>query len=439
MPNLYNASSFRKPLPVTPSLSDKETQLFKNRVNASVQAGTPAGRAKANLKRLDEQIAALKKNLQTSLTRLSEITKILGKPPLEVLWGVFMVNRYYIPWLPDGKDLATPTEAKKVKQDLIASIAETRENIRKLEGALSSSSKQQEQQQKNGNKGKKEDVSGGPPSSDGGPAGPTGIEYNVGSVKEAYFTGKQDTAETAKLFAGNTPAKVAEAMDLWKAGSASKGMIVTHTPLNGQWIDGNSGNWAVPGDTSSIRRSGFQFLYNPTTIGMTYGGVPPVDITVATSGQEDYTLQAPSLYQSAINFEILINRMHDLKYIEEKGVLKGNLKASDLYVGNIPDTKTLSKIYNKGTMYDIEFLLKTMFAVDPFPSLLRGRTTDIGFLGPSPVQLHLGKKLRYVVMVDSITVDHVIFNNQMVPMFSTVRISTRRIPDYRPGKVSNAS
>jgi len=437
MPNI-------RPLPVFPGITEKSAKTLKEKVSASVQSVSPAAKANTKIKRLNEQIAALKKNLQTSLTRLGEITKILEKPPLQVLWGVIYVNRYYIPWLPEGKDLATPTEAKKVKQDLIASIAETRENIRKLEGALNSSSKQQEQQQKNGNKGNrgnrgnKEDVSGGPPSSD--PAN-TAIEYNVSSVKEAYFTSKQDTLDTAKLFAGNTPAKVTQAMDLWKAGVSSKGMIVTHIPPGpkpAQYMDSN-GNWAVPGDASSIKRSGFQFLYNPTTIGMTYGGVPPVDITMSTSGLEDYTLQAPSIYQSAINFEILINRMHDLEYIGENGTIKGGLRASDLWVGNIPDTKTLNRIYNKGTMYDIEFLLKTMFAVDPFPSLLRGRTTDIGFLGPSPVELHLGKKLRYVVMVDSITVDHVIFNSQMVPMFSTVRVSTRRIPDYRPGKVSNAS
>ena len=427
-------------IPVITGITEKSPKTLRDQAMASTQSISPAAKANANLKRLDEQLSTLKKSLQTSLTRLGEITKILEKPPLQVpLDIIFIVNRYYVPWLPNGKDLVTAAEAKKVKQDLIASIADTREAIRKLEGTLNSASKLQEKQKKTQeNKKDNREVSGGPPSSSS--PGEV-VEYNVSSVKDAYFTGKQDTAETAKLFAGNTPAKVAKAMDLWTAGVASKGMIVTHIPPGqnpAQYVD-SSGNWAVPGDSSSIKRSGFQFLYNPTTIGMTYGGVPPVDLTMTTSGQEDYTLQAPSLYQSAINFEILINRMHDLKYIGEKGVLKGDLKASDLWVGNIPDTKTLSRIYNKGTMYDIEFLLKTMFAVDPFPSLLRGRTTDIGFLGPSPVELHLGKKLRYVVMVDSITVDHVIFNSQMVPMFSTVRISTRRIPDYRPGKVSNAS
>lgn len=428
-------------IPVIPGITEKSPKTLKAQVLASTQSVSPAAKANANLKRLDEQLSTLKQNLQTSVGRLQEITKILAKPPVKILFlGVLDANRYYIPWLPMNKRLVTPTEANKIKQDLITSIANTRETIRKLEGTLNSASKQQERQrqQQNGKKTGKETVSGGPPSSS---PDNTAIEYNVSSVKEAYFTGKQDTLDTAKLFAGNTPAKVAAAMDLWKAGAASKGMIVTHIPPGpnpAQYMDQN-GNWAVPGDSSSIKRSGFQFLYNPTTIGMTYGGVPPVDITMSTSGLEDYTLQSPSLYQSAINFEILINRMHDLEYIGANGVIKGDLKASDLWVGNIPDTKTLNRIYNKGTMYDIEFLLKTMFAVDPFPSLLRGRTTDIGFLGPSPVELHLGKKLRYVVIVDSITVDHVIFNNQMVPMFSTVRISTRRIPDYRPGKVSDAS
>jgi hypothetical protein len=90
-------------------------------------------------------------------------------------------------------------------------------------------------------------------------------------------------------------------------------------------------------------------------------------------------------------------------------------------------------------MYDIEFLLQTMFSYSPLATELRNKTSDIGYLGAFPVEMHLGNKLRYVVIIDAINVRHAIFDHRMVPIYSTVSITARRIPDYLNSGVTDAA
>jgi hypothetical protein len=90
-------------------------------------------------------------------------------------------------------------------------------------------------------------------------------------------------------------------------------------------------------------------------------------------------------------------------------------------------------IYNKGTMYDLEFLLRVLMGTT-MDSYLRGENTaDMGWLPAIPVELHLGKSLRYLGVVNSLNINHMIFNERMVPLFSTVDIAFARLPDYPGG------
>jgi hypothetical protein len=131
--------------------------------------------------------------------------------------------------------------------------------------------------------------------------------------------------------------------------------------------------------------------------------------------------------------------MLDIKYINKDGSLNSGKTVDNLWPQNKPNADTLKRIRNRGTMYDVEFLLQTMFSYEPIRSQLRGKTSDIGFLGAFPVELHLGNKLRYVAIIDNITVNHVIFTEDMVPMFTTVSISAKRVPDYRGSKTKNGA
>jgi hypothetical protein len=54
----------------------------------------------------------------------------------------------------------------------------------------------------------------------------------------------------------------------------------------------------------------------------------------------------------------------------------------------------------------------------------------MGYLGARPVELHLGKSLRYLGTVTNLKIEHVIFNEQMVPLFTNVSVAFARLPDY---------
>jgi hypothetical protein len=203
-------------------------------------------------------------------------------------------------------------------------------------------------------------------------------------------------------------------------------------PANQFVSSSDSGLTPVAGvGTGKIQRHGFQFIYNPTSIDMTYGGVSDVDPGWAASGKEKFLLSNPTVFQSSITVSIFINRMYDMKYLGPGGKLSESI--TDLYSGRLPTTADLKNIYKKGTMYDIEFLLQTMFPYAPVKTQLRGKTSDIGFLGPMPVELHLGNSLRYLVQINTIQVNHAIFDNRMVPLWSYVTIGANRIPDAKSG------
>jgi hypothetical protein len=274
------------------------------------------------------------------------------------------------------------------------------------------------------------------------------VIYNASAVNESYFyTGMSfankvspDSVGTVGpdkfdsfIWSGNTPGKVNDANELWKSNltSSSKGMIQTWNPPGGRggYISPTDSNFTTLSTSASVQRYGFQFLYNPTTIEMSYGGVQDVDPGMASSGTEEFLPVGTNIFQSTISLQIIINRMFDFQYINENGVKNGEI--SDFYSGNVPSNADLLDIYNKGTMYDLEYLLRTMFPFEPYDSQLRGKTADIGFLGASPVELHLGNNLRYVAQINNIGVNHVIFDNRMVPLFTTISISTNRIPDYQ--------
>jgi hypothetical protein len=55
-------------------------------------------------------------------------------------------------------------------------------------------------------------------------------------------------------------------------------------------------------------------------------------------------------------------------------------------------------------------------------------TSDFGYITGTPVWLKIHNNLRYKGSVASLSVNHVIFNELMVPMFSTVDVTMLRYP-----------
>ena len=195
----------------------------------------------------------------------------------------------------------------------------------------------------------------------------------------------------------------------------------------------------------------FNFLYNPQTVGMTWGGVMGANPTFESLGLDASIPLAQNLLQSTITFEVILNRIEDFNYIDKYGLkslvdtsafngldpaqrntaYKNAVSALNPYPTTV-SLEDLSEIYNKGTMYDLDYLFKTMHGFNGFvnyESTLMGKTSDPGWLPIRPVELHLGNKLKYRVRVVDLSIKHSIFNARMVPLLSTVSFTCSRYWD----------
>jgi hypothetical protein len=258
-----------------------------------------------------------------------------------------------------------------------------------------------------------------------GAGGSSSLKYNASSVKEAYFSNK--TSFSSRVMQSiNSPSTVGRASELWTTALGSKGMIITSEQVLQNWQSGpQNGN-----SYADQNNWGFQFQYNPGTVDMTYYTSPNVDVTMVTSGTEMFNLAGVSGSQGSINFQLIINRIFDMQYYNRDGLLVagGNTVYPRPPVGDAEQ----KMLYNKGTMYDIEYLLRTLMGTT-MSSYLRGENTaDMGWLPAIPVELHLGKSLRYLGTVNNINLNHLIFDERMVPLFTTVDIGFARLPDYPP-------
>jgi hypothetical protein len=213
--------------------------------------------------------------------------------------------------------------------------------------------------------------------------------------------------------------------------------------------------------------NGFKFLYNPQTVAMTWGQTTFTNNQALLQGLDSIVPAAPGSTNSSISFWIPLNRMQDANYLNPDG---SYLWSDDKFTqatdsinyninqinktlggkGNLPITPKLpysydvpiaerKAVYEKGTMYDVEWLMKTIngWAFLDHTSDVSGlKTNDMGFLLQFPVELHLGNSLRYRVQVTDISVNHIIFNSRMIPIWSTVNITCRRFPEYNFSDIS---
>jgi hypothetical protein len=301
-------------------------------------------------------------------------------------------------------------------------------------------------------------------------AGNSDLVYNCSFPKETYFASNQfmyyNDGKSNVMHGNNAPTKISKSplTELWQDSSKKivghKGMIIPNqTYFKTSETTKNPNNAITPQDkngktidafvdnVSYNNRTGgnyaFQFMYNPGSIQMSYMGTPDVDVGFEISGSEQFGLIAGvGVTQSTITFDILLNRSFDMTYIDpETKKLKKGFKVTDIYPAgsNLPTDSDLELIYHRGTMYDVEFLLRgllgyaattTLRSFISTSGIKQSKTADIGYLGAMPVELHLGESLRYLGIINGLGIQHVMFNERMVPTFSTLRIQFNRIPDF---------
>lgn len=255
------------------------------------------------------------------------------------------------------------------------------------------------------------------------------VKYNVPSLKSAYHR-NDDYYETSLLFApGGSPAtssSVTNARQLWaNATDAHKGMIQTYAFwTSNQSKDPNLPPWYNKYGVGK-NRYGFQFLYNPTTVSMSWGGTPAADPGFIMSGKDTTPYVTPSASSSTISFSVLLNRRPDLGAIETLGADTVASRSMDLY-GRQVDLKDIKEIQQRGTMYDVEYLLKTLVGFEQFSALRGFSTSDIGFLLGYTVEVHLGKNLRYLGTIAGFEVNHSHFTKDMVPVMGSISLTINR-------------
>lgn len=250
------------------------------------------------------------------------------------------------------------------------------------------------------------------------------LQYNASTVRESYLSSTPAFTERFRI-SGNSPSAVGKATDLWTSAKTSKGMIVTSAATIKAWNSGSQKT--TSSDLASNHNYGFQFMYNPGTVNMNYYTSPNVDVALMTSGQDLFNLTGVSGSQGSIGFQVIINRVFDMQYFDKNGVKRTGAETA---YSKPPADNEWRDLYNKGTMYDVEYLLRTLMGTT-MNSYLRGtNTADMGWLPAMPVELHLGKSLRYLGTINNISLNHTIFDERMVPLFTTVDISFARLPDY---------
>ena len=279
------------------------------------------------------------------------------------------------------------------------------------------------------------------------------VLYNVSGVKSIYLRSGQGYDKGHWLIKNNSPSVVKDAMDLWTTSQGHKGMFQTFfgegTYNSYQNVGGEVKKTVLP------QRYGFQFHYNPTTVSMAYSSVLVADPNFAVASKNATNYVPAEGGGGTISFQIVINRIEDMShyynytdYFTDLAIHSGNPSDYNLYkVNKLKDIGTLKHghdevyanrkpnraeqkaIYNKGTMYDVEYLLRTVSGVTMHSVLRDEETADMGWYIKRMVDLHLGPKMRYRGFLVGLTVTHVLFDERMVPVLSYIDLGFDRRPD----------
>jgi hypothetical protein len=264
-------------------------------------------------------------------------------------------------------------------------------------------------------------------------------KYNIPLIKNAQFGGGGANGLSLALqdTHGQTlmPSKIKDGLAAFNNYGNSKGVIQMSAETayylgKEQGKKGYKGKKSVP--------YGFKFHYNPNSIGMSYGTMTDMSPELLMSGRDKINPIVPP-GTGGFGFELMLNRLEDLSYIEFDGSLKQpNGETADLKTKSIAlwgqevGQDTLKELWQKGTMYDLDFLFRALHGGQgDYVSSLRGKTSDQGWLNGAAVEFHLGSNLRYLGRITSIDITHGVFNSRMVPLISYVSIKAARFYDLK--------
>lgn len=186
----------------------------------------------------------------------------------------------------------------------------------------------------------------------------------------------------------------------------------------------------------SAKKWGFQFLWNPDTFNVSLNlntGVTP------SSQDRGTTIRGAFPGMESLSFSIVIDRTNDFACFKALPPLPSILtQYKKFYRTKYPEASQderfedqLAELIRLGTMHDIEYLFKVingdlLIGNTPLTNLLGKKTADVGFLSPAKVAIQLGPtldNLSYVGWVNSLSISHTAFTEDMIPIRTTVSFS----------------
>ena len=268
---------------------------------------------------------------------------------------------------------------------------------------------------------------------------PATMRFNAPMVKSAYFRTK--THPTNSLVArGAIPRSAASLIDTLSTfgdGDTNRGFIVPNKRAQEaalSSLDDKSkaivGGFKIP--------FGFRFHYNPQFVTQSYGSITGISPELIESGKDKANMITTPASSSSISITLYLNRIEDMNALATFAIQQPSNNApvnsdekSLEYYPEVVSAEDRKLIKDFGTMYDLDFLFKTINGdMGGYKSPLRGITTgDVGWLNGIAVEVHMGRKLRYLARVTNISVNHVQFTENMVPTLTTVVLTMARFHD----------
>ena len=158
---------------------------------------------------------------------------------------------------------------------------------------------------------------------------------------------------------------------------------------------------------------GFRFLYNPASYGESISVDPNIAANVAAT--DTANSMAPN---SSFSFSLYLNRIEDMRYTSYPG--------SAAYP--VPITQNdWEGITQFGTLWDVEYLFRTING--QMRDTWRGTTSEFGIIVGVPCRFYLGRGRRLRGRIVSVTMNHLMFTKDMVPILTAVQVNVLRYPD----------
>jgi hypothetical protein len=195
----------------------------------------------------------------------------------------------------------------------------------------------------------------------------------------------------------------------------------------------------LPGGKSAQlnRFWGFRFLFNPQYISYNMSSNNQVDWT---RPNENNAALVASGIGGSITVNILLDRVADMTTMREWQKTGGGQLPSGLYPVSM-DAEQCAGILHRGTEYDLEYLFRVLNG-NPQKVILMGNnpkdglellSANMGYITQLPFIFKISERMRYKVILQSISVEHSMFTREMIPIRTVVQIQLERLPDLTSG------